>query len=372
MFRRMLAAAAVLLVAGGLFAWLLSSPSAVPVAFAQVKEAVKTEGPLTCRQTTKVKGEVEETITMKIAPDGRCRIDQEDGSYTIMDPVKHRALVVDPGQKQARLMLGLNTPSLNLYELLSRLPDDAAARPLPGKKLDGREVLGFEVPVSCKEGCLKGKNITLTVWADPKTRLPVRIETSDKDDKGNAVDVVVDQIVFEKRLAPDVFALEPPPGYKLKTEGIAELPEAPADPKLKDLVLTPRKGVGPVEFGMSREQVEKALGKADGVEEMGKSGSVSLTYASRGLFIAIGKTRGVMMITAAAQPAFMIRLRDFSGKTDKGIGLGASVAEVVKAYGEPTRKETKEGSTYVTYDKLQTWFTFFDDKLVQITLNFPR
>jgi hypothetical protein len=364
------AAAAVLLVAGGLVAWLLSG-SVTPISFAEVQSAVMASGSMTCRQSRMIKGEVTETTKLLILANGIIRAEEEDGSYGITDPVKHRVLLVRPDNKEAILMLGRNTLSINLYEPIKKLPGDATARALPGKKLDGKEVLGFAVPAPCDSGCLKDKALTLIVWVDPGTRLPVRIETRDKDEKGDTIEIV-DQIVFDKALDEKLFVLEPPEGYKLRTEGVADLPAAPGDPNLKNLIVTPRKGVGPVEFGMSREQVEKALGKADEVKDQGV---VWMNYGSRGLFIHVSKTRGVITIACYCQRIQALRIRDFSGKTDKGIAMGASIADVVKAYGEPSRKDSNEkngGTTTLYYDKLNGWFSFLDDKLVEILLNFPR
>jgi outer membrane lipoprotein-sorting protein len=373
MIKRFLAAAAVLLVAGGLVAWLWSGPAALPIAFAEVQAAVKASGSVTFRQSTKIKGKVKETTTLLILANGIVRTEEEDGGYTITDPMKHRALLVRPKNKEAVLMEGLNTPSINLYELLKKLPGDAAARSLPRKKLDGKEVLGFTVPVPCDSGYCKGKELTLTVWADAGTRLPVRIETGDKDENGDAIEIIVDQIVFDKALDEKLFVLEPPEGYKMRSEGVANLPVPPADPKLKDLVVTLREGVGPVKFRMSREEVEKALGKADEAKEVGSI--IQMNYGSRGLFIHVSKTRGVITIACSCQRLTLHRIRDFSGKTDKGVAMGASVADVVKAYGDPNRKDSNEnngGTTTLYYDKLNAWFTFLDDKLVEIFLSFPR
>jgi hypothetical protein len=366
--KRVMAAAALLL-GCGLFAWLLSGSAALPNVYAEVQAAAKAFGSVTFRQSTKIKGEVKETTTLRILASGIIRAEEEDGSYSITDPSKHRALLVRPKNKEAVLMEGLNTSSINLYELFRKLPGDAAARPLPKKKLDGKDVLGFTVPVRCDSGPFKGKELTLTVWADAGARLPVRIETGGKDEKGDTIEIIADQIVLDKALDEKLFVLEPPKGYKLRTEGVARLPDAPADPKRKDLVLTPRKGVGPVEFGMSREQVEKALGKPDEAKELGAS--VQMNYGSRGMFISVGKIRGVMVITCLSQQVTMQRIRDFSGKTDKGIALGASVADVIKAHGEPTSKTKDAGTTTLTYGKGSTELTFFDDKLVRIVL-FPR
>ncbi len=378
MTKRFLAAAAVLLVVsglgglGGLVVWLLSGTA--PIAFSEVQAAVKASGSMTCRQLTKINGKVKETTTLQILANGIARAEEEDGGYTITDPVNHRALFVRPESKEAVLIEGMNTPPINLYELIKKLPNDAAAQPLPRKKLDGKDVLGFMVPAPCDSGYCKGEKLTLTVWADAGTRLPVRIETGDKDEKGDLIETIVDQIVFDKALDEKLFLLEPPDGYKLRTEGVANFPAPPADPKLKDLVVTLREGIGDVKFFMAREEVEKALGKADEVKEFAKN-VVLMNYGSRGLFIQVSKTRGVIAITCTCQQMNFNRIRDFSGKTNKGIAMGASAADVIKAYGEPSRKDSNEkdgGQTTLYYDKLFAWFSFRDDKLLEIFLRFPR
>jgi hypothetical protein len=357
--RKRFLAAAGLLLACGLFAWLFSGSASLPMAFAEVQAAVKASGSVTFRQSTKINGEVKETTTLLILASGIFRAEEEDGGYTITDPLKHRALLVRPKDKEAVLIEGLNTSSINLYELLQKLPGDAAAKPLPKKKLDGKDVVGFTVPMRYENSGFKGKELILTVWADPGTRLPVRIETGGQDEKGATIEIIADQIAFGKALDEKLFAFEPPEGYKLRTEGVAHLPDAPADPKQQDLMLTPRKGVGPVEFGMSREQVEKALGKPDEAKEVGNS--VQMNYGSRGMFISVGKTRGVMAITCLCQPVTIVRIRDFSGRTDKGIAMGASITDVLQVYGASTSTRKDGGTTTLTYDQGGTEFTFFGD-----------
>jgi hypothetical protein len=259
---------------------------------------------------------------------------------------------------------------LNLYELIKNLPSDTSARSLPGKKIDGKDVLGFAVKVAWCDSACQGQDLTL--WADAKTRLPVRIEAEGKDDDGKPGEVVIDDFVFDRELDAKLFSFEPPADHQFVTKGVAELPAVPTDSPLKDLVVTPLVGIGPVQFGMVREEVEKVLGKPDAVQAVGTNGYVDMNYGSRGLFIGASKTLGVVTISCVAQQAMATRVRNFSGKTDKGIALGASMADVIQAYGEPDSKETNKGSTYLSYNQLQAHFTLFSDKLVQFTVTRPR
>jgi outer membrane lipoprotein-sorting protein len=356
MLKRLAAAALVLLSVGAVFAWLLPAPTPALASLAEVQAALQATRSVTCRQTTKAKGEPDEVIRIQVLGTGVARTDQADGGYTVVDGLKHRSLLVDVKKRQATLLEGVNLPPVNLYEHIRNLPADASARALPGKKLDGKEVLGFVVKVQDQD---------LTVWADAKTRLPVRIEAEDKNDK-EKTSIVIDEFVFDKELDASRFSFEPPAGYKVETRGTATFPDAPADPKLKDLIMTPLEGLGPVKFGMTRADVEKLLGKPDGVEELGKNGFVNLNYGSRGYFLGVSKNLGLVMISCVAQKTMITRVRDFSGKTDKGVALGASTEDIIKAYGKPDSKETNMGSTYLTYNKLQANFTLFSDKLVQM------
>jgi len=369
LLRRFAAVAAVLLLGVGMFAWLWPATGPARAAFAEVQAAMQSSHSVTCRQVTRIKGEPDESVRMLILGNGLWRTEESDGSYTIMDIGKHRVLMVDSQKREAKLVQGWNTPRVNLYEYLKNLPNDTSAKALPGKKLDGKEVLGFVVKMSAAGPV--GSPPELTVWVDAKIRLPVRIEVEGKDD-GKAGEIIMDEFVFDKELDAKLFAFEPPAGYKLETEGVAELPAAPADPQLKDLVVTPLVGIGPVKFGMSRPEVERLLGKPDGVQEQGQHGFVNMNYGSRGCFIGVSKVFGATMISCVAQVQMAVRVRDFSGKTDKGIALGASIADIIRVYGEPDSKETNMGSTYLTYNKLDADFTLFGDKLVGMMFQRPR
>jgi outer membrane lipoprotein-sorting protein len=357
-FKRIAAAAAVLLVAAALFAWLWPSPAS----FAQVQAAMKTTHSVTCRQTIRIEEQRGEVTRLSILDNGLCRAEDGDGQYTVVDITKYKSLAVHPRKREALLLQGANVPQINLYEKIKKLPADTSARRLEGKKLDGKDVLGFAVKIAGQD---------FTVWADAKTRLPVQIEAKEKNEDDKPVELVIDEFVFDKELDPKLFSFDVPSGYKLVELGTTELPAAPKNPQQKDLIVTPLVGIGPVKFGMSRADVEKALGKADAAQEQGKNGYVQLNYGSRGFFIGVSKTRGVVICSCSSQAVNALRIRDFSGKTDKGIALGASLDYIVKAYGQPDRKETKGAMIYLSYNKLHTNFTLAENKLVDMMFKKP-
>ena len=368
------AAAAALLAVVGLFAWLLPRSMSAGSAFAGVQAAMKSVRSVTFRQTTRVAGQPDTqpdtTSHGMVLGNGLWRADESDGSYFIADAATHTSLYVNPRTREARLMRGVNLPQPNLYELIKNLPSQASARALPGKKIDGKDVLGFVVKMAGPDWPSGRPAPDLTVWADAKTRLPVRIEARETDDQGKSTEVIVDQFVFDTALDSKLFSLEPPAHDKLETKGTDNFPNSPTDPRLKDLVVTPLVGIGPVKFGMSREEVERLLGKPDGAS----LAPGQLNYGSRGLFLTVSQNKkfGFFTFACVAQKGQLYRVRDFSGKTDKGIGLGSSAGDIIRAYGPPDTKDADEGSTSLSYDKLQAIFQLLDDKLVQMIFSRPR
>ena len=136
--------------------------------------------------------------------------------------------------------------------------------------------------------------------------------------------------------------------------------------------MTPLVGIGPVKFGTSIADVEKLLGKADSVKEVSKNGYTEISYWSRGYFFGAGKTAGVVTVSCSAQAALATKTRDFAGKTDKGIAMGARGADIIRAYGEPDSKNSGEWATHMKYNRLQCDFTLHGDRLVMMNFNRPR
>ncbi len=76
------------------------------------------------------------------------------------------------------------------------------------KEIDGRRVVGFS---------LSARGVTINVWGDPKTRLPVHIEST----IAMAPHLKITQSDFEFNVPMDesLFSLEPPAGYEVTVKG---------------------------------------------------------------------------------------------------------------------------------------------------------
>jgi outer membrane lipoprotein-sorting protein len=135
----------------------------------------------------------------------------------------------------------------DLFEMVRRLvrEGNSGTREKPetlGKQqIDGREAIGFRVQVD-------GMNMTL--WADPKTAYPVRIEAI-AEMLGN-VHVVMNNFSYNVELDSSLFSLEPPPGYSIVAADVAM-------PTEEDLLRTLRmiaehnKNAFPAKFAMNQE-----------------------------------------------------------------------------------------------------------------------
>jgi hypothetical protein len=143
--------------------------------------------------------------------------------------------------------------------MLRTIPKDTVKR-LADKNIAGKRALGFLVRLG--EGRYRQE---ATVWVDPETRLPVRLEMAGKDDQGREARQVLDDILFDRPLDAALFSLTPPAGYKTQTLGLAELPPPPADKERLAPVVTPKVGIGPARFGMKKDEVIRVLGKPDDI-----------------------------------------------------------------------------------------------------------
>jgi outer membrane protein assembly factor BamE (lipoprotein component of BamABCDE complex) len=203
------------------------------------------------------------------------------------------------------------------------------------------------------------------VWVEPKSQLPVRLEIVDKDNAGAGRKMTMD-LKFDQPLDEKLFSTEPPAGFTLRTEGVETAPA----PRVEDAAVSapevkPKEGLGPVKFGMTKEQVIKELGEPDKIDQKG----MALDYLSRGYSVFISPRRGVMMITCYTQATFVVKVADFAGKTKEGVGVGAKSADIVKAFGEADATEKKEQMMQLSYRKLGLEFTLANDKLVLFSLS---
>jgi outer membrane lipoprotein-sorting protein len=100
--------------------------------------------------------------------------------------------------------------------VVSRVKDnpDADIQDLGEKEINGQKAVGFYV---------KGLNVDLTIWANKKTSLPIRIEFTE-----GKTSTVIKNIEFDVPLEESLVSMEVPAGYTLKDTAPLHIIEVPA------------------------------------------------------------------------------------------------------------------------------------------------
>jgi outer membrane lipoprotein-sorting protein len=358
MFNRIAVAAVAAAVVIGLALWFFRPPGGVTVAAAELMQdkVAKTKSvTLTLKMGDRLQG------TEQCLADGRARFDSPDGDYFIVDPGTQRCLTVSPANKQAVLFHGFySRMPENFYHIIRDIRKDTI------KSLGSERVNGRRTDVFVAKLTIGKEEREVKVWIDPESKLPVQLDLTDVPRWGTgryelhtAVDIVFDQPVDEAR-----FSTEPPEGYTVREEGVKVQPPPSTDAQLL-LEVKPKEGLGPIKFGMTKAEVIEKLGQPDKIDQKG----TALDYLSRGYSFIVSPQRGVRIIQCFTQDTFVVRVRNFAGKTKDGIGMGSSAADLVRVFGEPDRREQEELTTRLDYSKkLGMEFTLFGDKLVQFMM----
>jgi hypothetical protein len=128
-------------------------------------------------------------------------------------------------------------------------------------------------------------------------------------------------------------------------------------------------GVGPIKFGMQKDEVIKILGKPDKTDGSGQG----LNYVeSKGISLFVTPKQGVTAIDCWSEDYPLGNAKNFNGKTKKGIGMNAARAEIVAAYGQPDKTSSNGPLTTLYYQKLNAQFSLAGDKLVDLKMGVPR
>ena len=244
--------------------WLVGPFGAGNLAFADVQKKVEQTKSLTITFTQEGSDGKPQTGTAYVLSDGRLRMEDSDGSYNVIDPKRERSLAADPAKKEALLIKGFyNLMPTDVYQMFRDIRKSEVKK-LPGEQLNGQttEVFLGKAPFGDVVQEVK-------VWFEPKSQLPVRLEIVDHSNGGAGLKMTMD-LKFDQPLDEKLFSTEAPAGFTLRTEGVESAPahrvenEATTAPGVK-----PKEGLGPVKFGMTKEQVVKELGEPDKLDQRG-------------------------------------------------------------------------------------------------------
>ncbi len=231
------------LIALGILAWIAWSISSTQsVAFADVCLNVRTAQTVTYKNTITLnrngKPDPDSFVThvMVLAP-GHERTVYLTGQITIFDYQKGKGLELYPPEKKATLVNILNgskeLTNKNLLEIFRDFPENAA-RDLGFQPLNGRSTRLFRIARN---------QMVYSVWTNPKTALPVRIEYAfNQNDPlwGEPVEIkiVKSDISFNSPLNPALFALTPPKNYVVHSAAQSARPDRPDEKDVIDALRT--------------------------------------------------------------------------------------------------------------------------------------
>lgn len=102
--------------------------------------------------------------------------------------------------------LGPN-PARNFYAAMTQIPPGEVTK-IGQKQIDGQKAMGFQQTEDLHDGI-----VTRTYWIDQQTRLPIRLDAVVTQDGVAIRGTTVRDMVFNQKLAPELFSTTPPAGY---------------------------------------------------------------------------------------------------------------------------------------------------------------
>ncbi len=207
-------AAAVLVTAGGLIYFAVAPPVKATTAFAEMAQKLSKAHTLSYRTSM-------EGPDMKEPFKGQCffkepnltRTEMDNESVVIMDGGQGKQLILDPATKSALLLEGkADAPraadgGAGLIEHLRKL-SEGDAKPVGEKNIGDVRARGYLVNKLGTE---------MTIWVDPATRMPLRMESVSRF-QGKEFRSVASDFQIDVALDDALFKVAPPAGYALRKE----------------------------------------------------------------------------------------------------------------------------------------------------------
>ncbi len=210
----------------------LLSPRSRALAFEQVAAALESIESATCDMTSETSDVKTQSKAMFLAPSLE-RIETKMGnqmmSINICDLRAKKWLTLIPAQKMAIVLKMEEAPNdrpvNGSFELMrervrkAQTDPEKGFQPLGEKLIDGVRVVGFR---------LDDKTGFTDIWADPKTSLPIRVETTFLGE--TKVEVVMSNFQYDVELDESLFSFDPPQDYTVREMAVSLAP-----PSIKDL-----------------------------------------------------------------------------------------------------------------------------------------
>ena len=260
---------------------------------------------------------------------------------------------------------------MDLFDSFCELPESVGASRIEARIVKGRSCPGFLIT---KEE--DSHNQQMQLWVDPESRLPcyaVVTATISNGNKGSKAKATLSSFEYDRDLKDSLLALIPPDDYTVVRTGSPPRQRSVPWPPER-LVLTVGEGIGPVKFGMSREQVIDWFGEPEqksGPRKPldGSDGTIERwSYLSQGLSIRFVDPPGGVDLVEGKQKTPTSRA--FKGMTQEGIGLGASPEDVRRAYPDIREEQSinEEGFGLYIYPDLRLMVGFVNGVVYNLSI----
>lgn len=268
---RIAVAATIFVALGFVASWIAVSGSS-NISFAAVAAVMEHLRSASFDMNMVMEGQPKVTMTAKgsfLAPslqriEGDEKAERHADMVIIADYNTAKGIVLMPRQRMAvivdseKIKDQINNPMTCMFETMRCFVREGRSRsgmnvaPIGKKTIDGKTVVGF-VAHSSMGG--------MTLWADPRTARPVRIELDMPAMKTRGV---LSNFRYDIPLDPSLFSLEPPPGYLTQTMSVA-LPLEEGLIQTLRAVAEQSDGKFPARLGMNREVMNalQAIAKPD-------------------------------------------------------------------------------------------------------------
>jgi len=137
--------------------------------------------------------------TLSNMPNMSMVVDLDKSKMLMLDSKANTASYVDT---QGSLQQMTQNYARFLRDVITRLQNGAQIESLGKKQIEGWDLIGFST---------SGPNEKITIWADPETRLPVRIELT-----VGQMNSVMKNFEFDPQIDESLFSMEVPAGYTLQ------------------------------------------------------------------------------------------------------------------------------------------------------------
>lgn len=179
--------------------------------------------------------------------------DHQTGKGLVLMPNEKFAMTTEMAKMREDMKKSAKGAPPDLFETARRLVREGSGgagekvERLGQKEIDGHAAVGFRTHSNMAD---------MTLWADPKTARPIRIELA--SEMFAEVRMVMNNFRYDVALDPSLFSLEPPAGYSTQALNVAT-PVEQDFLKILRTVAEHSKGLFPAKLGMNKETMEPLM-----------------------------------------------------------------------------------------------------------------